>query len=194
MAKKISLKKNIDTSTNTLSKYKKGAKIVTSDGYTYILTTDYGKNIDERMKKALTPLDMLRRGIFSGKYINNDVKEFPKHWFSKSFHKLSPDFPDHNINEFKTKSRMSLKQWKMNKWIIPPDHKGWFQWYCRYFIGRRLPEIDEKQIKRWLSYKRHASQLKNAAIRENRVGDPSFRKKQRQSLLQWAWNPYYDMI
>ena len=194
MSKKDYLKTNIDNSRNNISLFKKGAVIVASNGYTYSLSNDYGKQIDKRMKYALKPIDMLKRGVFSGKYLNDDVKEFPKIWFSKSFNKLSPDFPDSNTNEFKIKSRMSLKHWKLKNWIIKPDDKGWFQWYCRYFIGRRLPNIDEKQIKRWVSYKRHASQLRNAAFRENRVGDPSFRKKQRQSLLQWAWNQYYDIM
>lgn len=180
---------------NRIGLYKKGRIVKTNSNYTYILKENYGRNIDIRLKNALRPSDMLNRGIFSGKYINDDVNEYPYKWYKDALlrGKLSPEKGNPYINEFQIKSRLSLKYWKKKGWIYGNDNKGWFQWYCRYFIGRRDPIIDEIQIKRWLSFKRHAVQLHKAAKRHNRVGDKTFRSKQRQSLLQWAWDPYIDL-
>jgi hypothetical protein len=164
--------------------YKPGKIIKSKDGFTYKLTAKYG-DVDERMKNAIPPDIMLKTGIFSGKYLNDDKKEFPKEWFDTA--KVSPNFHDININRFKVQSRLSLHTWKENGWIYGEDHKGWFQWWCRYYIGLRRQDIDEIQIKRWLSYKRHWSQLEKNLKLSKRWGDETFRPKQRQSLLQWAW-------
>lgn len=179
---------------NLLHMYVKGKLIKTNSKYSYILQENYGKNIDTRLKLALTPHNMLKRGVFSGKYVNDDVIEYPHTWYKYALlrNKLSPEKANPKINEFMVKSRLSLKYWIDKGWIYGDDNKGWFQWYCRYYIGRRDPKIDEIQIKRWLSFKRHAVQLQKAAKREDRIGDKTFRVKQRQSLLQWAWDPFID--
>ena len=158
--------------------------------YTYELKAKSGDI--SSMKNALSPKEMLQRGIFSGKYLNDCKKELPKSWFTKAKVTGVDLPPDSELNEFKIKSRLSLKEWRKRKWIIGNDPRGWFQWYCRYYRGRREPIIDEKQIKRFWSFKRHAAQLHKAAVKENRVGDPTFRPRQRQALLQWAWDPFID--
>jgi hypothetical protein len=180
------IKSNIKS--NRLSTYVIGKRIKARNGFKYILNEKYGK-VDKQIKKAIAPHRMLSLGVFSGKYLNDDVVEYPVEWFINAIkkNKLSPENKDCKINRFKVASRMSLQQWIKNGWIVGKDDKGWFQWWCRYYIGLRRPTIDEKQIKRWLAYKRHWSQLKKHISKSRKYKDPTFRAKQRQSLLQWGW-------
>ena len=142
------------------------------------------KEIYKIFKPQLTPKKMLELGVFGGSYFANaDIKEFPKEWFKKA--KISEQF-DVNINYFKIESGLSRKEWIDKGWIFKEDPLGWFQWYCRFKNGRRIPHIDEIQIKRWKAFKRHVT-----AIKKNcEEGDIHCRRKQRQAILQWAYNPY----
>ena len=135
-------------------------------------------------KPQLTPKRMLEMGVFGGSYFaDGSIKEFPKLWFTKA--KLSKNF-DININYFKIESGLSRKEWIEKGWIFKEDPLGWFQWYCRFTNGRRIPHIDEIQIKRWKNFRRHV-----LAIEKNcEKGDLGCRKRQRQAILQWAYNPY----
>jgi hypothetical protein len=153
-------------------------------GYSYTLSEPVGKNFDPEFKPQLTPIDMLELGVFEGKYITDCQNEFPKDWFKKA--KLSPNKPDILCNCFKVKSRQSLSVWRQKGWIIAPDPRGWFQWYCRYYMGRRLQKIDMIQIKRWKSFVRHKAQIEQNCF----TLDFTCRLKQRQALLQWAYNPF----
>ncbi len=151
-------------------------------GYAYELLAPTGKSFDEGFEPYLTPKEMLAMGVFEGKYINDCQNEFPKSWYRDA--KLS-DTPDPSINYFGIKSRQPLSVWQEKGWIYGPDPRGWFQWYCRYFLGRRLPEVDAIQIKRWRAFARHAGQ-----IRANcEPGDIHCRRRQRQALLQWSYDP-----
>jgi hypothetical protein len=126
---------------------------------------------------------MLELGVFEGHYLTDCQNEFPKDWFVKA--KLSLNYPDVHKNFFGVKSRLSLQVWKDKGWIIYPDVRGWFQWYCRYYMGRRIPELDGLQIKRWKAFKRHLAQVEQNCL----PFDLDCRKRQRQALLQWAYNP-----
>lgn len=163
-------------------------KIIVNDlmqqNYSYFLTEPMGENFAPSFKPELTPPEMLSFGVFEGKYLNDCKNEFPSFWFIKE--KLSPQKADINCNCFKVKSRQSLQIWQQKGWIIEPDVRGWFQWYCRYYMGRRIPLIDEIQINRWRQFKRHKSQIEKNCI----PYDINCRKKQRQALLQWAYNPF----
>jgi hypothetical protein len=151
--------------------------------YEYELAAPTGQRFAEDFAPAFTPAEMLRHGVFEGKYLNDCRDEFPASWFTKA--KLS-DTPDPTINCFGVKSRQPLSVWRQKGWIIGPDPRGWFQWYCRYYLGRRLPEVDGRQIKRWRSFARHAGQ-----IRANcEPHDLGCRPRQRQALLQWAYDPF----
>lgn len=153
-------------------------------GYTYELTEPVGENFSPLFKPELTPQQMLELGVFEGHYLNDCQNEFPHEWFVNA--KLSLETPDVNCNCFKVKSRQSLQEWQRKNWIIGPDVRGWFQWYCRYYMGRRIPFIDEVQIKRWCAFYRHVAQLKkNCAL-----ADFACRPRQRQAVLQWAYNPF----
>lgn len=151
--------------------------------YCYETTEPEGKNFAPNFKPELTPPQMLELGIFEGKYLNDCYQEFPKYWFDNA--KTSPQ-SNININCFKLKSRLSLQEWQKRGWIIYPDVRGWFQWYCRYYYGRRITQIDDIQIKRWISFKRHAAQI----YRNCPILDFNCRPRQRQALLQWAYNPF----
>lgn len=154
-------------------------------GYNYILSAPVGQAFAKDFTPELTPKQMLEMGVFEGKYLNDCQNEFPKEWFINA--KLSLEKPNYLINCFKIKSRQPLSVWKENGWIYGPDPRGWFQWYCRYYIGRRLPEIDEIQIKRWKAFRRHKAQIEKNCNK----GDTLCRPKQRQALLQWAYNPFF---
>ena len=143
------------------------------------------EQIYKLFKPQITPKKMLSLGVFGGSYFNKkQIKEFPKSWFKNA--KLSKNF-DVNLNRFKVKSGLSREHWIEKGWIFKEDPLGWFQWYCRYCNGRRISHIDEIQIKRWKNFKRHVS-----AIKKNcEPGDLSCRKKQRQAILQWAYDPFF---
>ena len=134
-------------------------------------------------KPQLTPKKMLELGVFGGAYFGLNIKEYPKSWFINA--KISKNF-DVNLNRFKAKSGLSRKEWQEKGWIFKQDPLGWFQWYCRFSNGRRIPHLDEIQIKRWKNFKRHV-----AAIEKNcEPIDLNCRRKQRQAILQWAYNPF----
>ena len=134
-------------------------------------------------KPQLTPKKMLELGVFGGSYFGLKIKEYPKSWFKNVM--ISKDF-NVNLNRFKVKSGLSREEWIEKGWIFKEDPLGWFQWYCRFCNGRRIPRIDEVQIKRWKNFRIHVS-----AIEKNcEKGDFWCRKRQRQAILQWAYNPF----
>ncbi|PID26764.1 MAG: hypothetical protein CR982_08535 [Candidatus Cloacimonadota bacterium] len=148
----------------------------------YYLTEPMGKNFDPEFKPELTPKEMLELGVFGGKYMTDCKDEFPKHWFENA--KLSPVKKDPSLNYFKVDASLPLKEWEKKGWIYPEDPRGWFQWYCRYYYGRRIADEDKRQIKRWKAIRRHIG-----AVRKNCIqGDLSCRPKQRQALLHWAYD------
>ena len=154
-------------------------------GYSYYLTEPIGENFDPRFKPELTPEKMLALGVFGGRYMTDCAAEFPTSWFSKA--KLSPDKYDPKLNFYGVRASQSLTIWIEKGWIYSEDPRGWFQWYCRYFMGRRIPEEDDRQIKRWYAIKRHIVQIrKNCA-----EGDLNCRKRQRQAVLHWAYDSRY---
>lgn len=152
-------------------------------GYRYQCVTRPGRDFTPGFEPAYSPAEMLEMGVFEGKYLNDCHKEFPAAWYKNA--RLSP-VPDVARNYFGVKSRQSLSVWRDKGWIYGPDPRGWFQWYCRYWMGRRLPEIDEKQIKRWRNFARHAGQIRKYCM----AGDVSCRPRQRQALLQWSYDPF----
>ncbi len=160
-------------------------KIIVNDlmqkDYVYFLTEPIGKHFHEDFKPELTPKQMLSLGIFGGKYMTDCKNEFPKDWFNNV--KLSPNFHNPKLNYFKINASKSLKYWMEKGWIYHEDPLGWFQWYCRYYMGRRCLD-DIRQIKRWKAMKRHISQIKKNCPK----GLIDCRRKQRQALLHWAYD------
>ena len=154
-------------------------------GYVYGYDAPMGLDFAADFTPELTPKQMLELGVFEGHYMTDCKAEFPLSWFEKA--KMSPEKPCIDCNFFKFKSRMSLETWRQKGWILEPDPRGWFQWYCRYYMGRRIDAIDQIQIKRWKAFKRHKAQIyKNCALYAL-----DCRQKQRQALLQWAYDPFF---
>lgn len=152
------------------------------DGYTYMCTEPMGEHFHPGFKPHLTPKEMLELGVFGGLYMTDCRKEFPKSWFTHA--KLSLDGKRHKeLNYFKVNASQSLTVWKEKGWIHEDDPRGWFQWCCRYYSGRRH-EDDERQIKRWRNFARHAHQVAHNCM----PGDLTCRPRQRQALLHFAYD------
>ncbi len=135
-------------------------------------------------KPQLTPKKMLELGVFGGAYFSKNIKEFPKDWFKKA--KLSKTF-DASMNRFKIAAGLSRKEWIDRGWIFKEDPLGWFQWYCRFKMGRRIAHVDRIQIKRWKAFgDRHIPAIKKNCDE----GDIQCRRRQRQAVLQWAYDPF----
>ena len=151
-------------------------------GYRYVLTAPTGRDFDPEFEPELTPQEMLELGVFAGKYMTDCRDEFPAAWFEKA--KLSPEKRDPSLNLFGVDASLPLSEWEKRGWIYPDDPRGWFQWYCRYFIGRRIGDEDARQIGRWKAMRRHAAQVRRNCF----AGDLSCRQKQRQAFLHWAYD------
>ena len=187
-----------------------------SKGYSYILQENPGENMDPEFKPYANPGEMLAAGVFEGKYLNDCLLEFPAEWFFNAIQldKLRPGEADVSVNLFGVDSRKPLSYWVESGWLpakagtpvtactpvtshkgkhpelsdkkINPDERGWFQWYCRYWMGRRIPVLDRIQISRWKAFVRHTGQIKANC----KPGDLECRPRQRQGIFQWAHNPF----
>lgn len=150
-------------------------------GYVYFRTKPMGKAFRAGFKPELTPKQMLELGVFGGKYMTDCREEFPASWFTRA--KLSPQRPRASLNHFGVNASQPLSEWRRKGWIHPDDPRGWFQWYCRYYAGRRS-EDDLRQIARWRAIRRHVAQLKKNC----KPRDLTCRRRQRQALLHWAYD------
>ena len=188
---------------------KGGGSMGLISGYSYVLEEEPGTNFEERFKPMFSPAEMLFMGVFEGKYLNDCTDEFPQEWFltAGAAGRLSPEGRNvERCNYFGVDSRQPLSVWKENKWAPKsgrhvsevkgrailadckknPDERGWFQWYCRYWMGRRMPELDAVQIGRWRSFARHAGAIKHRC----KPKDLDCSRRERQALLQWSYDPF----
>lgn len=149
--------------------------------YVYYRTEPVGENFAADFRPELTPKQMLELGVFGGKYMTDCAAEFPEDWFRDA--KLCRERHDPKLNFFGVNASQPLSEWKRKGWIYWEDPRGWFQWYCRYHMGRRCPD-DERQIRRWKAMKRHVAQIRVGCME----GDWGCRRKQRQALLHWAYD------
>ena len=161
------------------------AEVVVEDrmqsGYRYRRIAPWGANFDPGFAPELSPPEMLALGIFGGRYMRDCRGEFPDAWFAGA--RLAAGPADPALNHFGVLAGQPLSVWRAKDWIHADDPRGWFQWYCRYYSGRRM-EDDVRQIGRWRAFARHAAQVRRAC----EPGDPFCRPRQRQALLQWGYD------
>jgi hypothetical protein len=169
----------------SFEKTMKPKRIVVNDrmqkAYVYYLTEPEGENFHAAFRPQLTPQQMLQLGVFGGRYMTDCTAEFPAEWFDQA--KLCATRHDPALNYFGVNASQPLTEWRRQGWIHDDDPRGWFQWYCRYYLGRRSDD-DTRQIKRWRAMRRHLAQIQKNCPR----GDHSCRRKQRQALLHWAYD------
>lgn len=151
------------------------------EGYSYQLTEPIGRNYHPDFRPELTPKQMLELGVFGGKYMTDCKREFPDDWFESA--RLCSEKHDPKLNCFGINASQPLSVWRAKGWIHKDDPRGWFQWYCRYFMGRRCQD-DERQIARWRAIRRHIAQIQKHCAK----GDIHCRPKQRQAILHWAYD------
>ena len=160
-------------------------KIIVNDlmqtDYIYYRTEPVGENFHPEFAPELTPKEMLEMGVFGGKYLTDCQEELPESWFVSA--RLCHERHDPGLNFFGVNASQPLAVWREKGWIYHEDPRGWFQWYCRYYLGRRCAD-DGRQIKRWKGMKRHIAQM----VKHCAAGDLSCRRKQRQALLNWAYD------
>lgn len=188
-----------------------GTRTMALSSYSYRLAVEPGTSFDAGFEPELSPGEMLMLGVFEGRYLNDCIREFPAEWFLGALMtgSLSPQGADVAVNLFGVGSRQPLSVWRQNGWAPSegrlgraddhyhgalgdptknPDERGWFQWYCRYWLGRRIPELDRIQIARWRSFRRHRGGLHAGC--PSWSTDPHCRLRERQALLQWAYDPF----
>jgi hypothetical protein len=149
--------------------------------YVYYRTQPSGRSFDPGFEPDLSPREMLQLGVFGGRYMTDCVNEFPPSWFARA--KLCHERHDPELNFFGINASQPLAEWRRKGWIHPDDPRGWFQWYCRYYSGRRS-EDDARQIARWRAIRRHVAQIRKNCLR----GDLDCHRRQRQALLHWAYD------
>jgi hypothetical protein len=149
--------------------------------YEYVLTEPAGANFDPEFEPELTPRELLKLGVFGGKYMTDCTGEFPANWFANA--KLCSERHDPALNYFGVNASQPLSEWRRKGWLYHEDPRGWFQWYCRYYMGRRCPD-DARQIRRWKNMRRHVAQVRRNCERY----DLDCRRRQRQALLHWAYD------
>lgn len=198
---KVLKMKTLDEMTDILKEYgnndgdyKSGTKIIVHNkmqkDYEYELTENPGENFAADFKPRYTPSQMLKEGVFGGKYCNDQILEFPSSWYTDG--RFSPEGNNTLVNRFKAESRTPIQGWIKEKWLNPIDPRGWFEWYMRYYLGRRVEDdfqgqpYDRYQINRWKSFARHFGQVKANCD----ANDMTCRPAQRQALLQWSWPSY----
>ncbi|KAB2574495.1 hypothetical protein DBV05_g6854 [Lasiodiplodia theobromae] len=110
-----------------------------------------------------SPEEMLREGCFGGSYfrplyskalgitVADDWRELPAEWtagLDVGRYLTSPTY-DPEVNKYGVSCGQSIEEWEAAGWIAHEyDVRGWFQWYCRFWMGRRCDD-DERQIGRW---------------------------------------------
>ena len=164
-----------------------GGKIVTVNDkmqrhYRYARVAPVGHGFDPEFKPQLTPQEMLALGVFCGKYMTDCRKEFPASWFKGA--KLSAKRRDCSLNYFGVEASQPLSVWRKKGWIHPDDPRGWFQWYCRYYMGRRMP----KRTPARSSDGRRSGVMSRKSCQNCEPATPHCRPRQRQALLHWAYD------
>ena len=158
-------------------------------------------------RPRLSPEQMIRAGVFGGCYFNPsggkkgvkyprggipvDHNEYPKAWFEgvpeRKYISRRYCVP---TNKYGVKAGQDQTFWEEKGWVADQDPRGWFQWYTRFYLGRRT-EDDARQIGRWTGVTGPKGRWKRALM--NRIVDAGAAWDDarvspviRQTLLHWA--------
>lgn len=156
-------------------------------------------------KPNLTPKEVIQAGSFGGTYFRTILsgitgkkyvdawKEFPSDWFEGLDIKknVASQIIDASVNKYKVKAGGNLDMWESSGWITEIDPYGWFQWYCRFYLGRRTSD-DLRQIKRWLSSCGANGRFRTTLIRKIINAKVSYNDFNigavvRQGMLHWGY-------
>ena len=145
-----------------------------------------------------TPIEIIKEGAFGDTYFRDIYSNINKKWYKNSWKKFvylknidtkfyASDYYDVNVNKYGVKCGRSLRFWENKSWINKIDSYGWFQWYFRYWLGRRSKD-DKRQINRSKKIVRRFRGKLVKMIRNtgSRYGDFSISSKIRQILLHWG--------
>ena len=153
----------------------------------------------------LTPKQVIQAGTWGGCYFhprggkqgirgpcNITHEEFPQDWFAG----LKPDQYrsrryDKDRNKYGVVAGQDQAYWEEHGWIIPQDPRGWFQWYCRFYLGRRTKD-DARQISRWVGVagakgRWKTNLCKKCVYANKRWDDDTVSPVVRQTMLHWAY-------
>ena len=151
-------------------------------GYRYVLSAPVGRGFDPEFRPHLTPAEMLRLGVFGGKYMTDCRREFPKSWFARA--KLSPKGRDSALNFFGVDASQPLSEWRARAGSIRTIRAAGFSGIAAITWAAACRRRIARQIKRWKAIRRHVRQVQKNC----EPGDLTCRKRQRQALLHWAYD------
>jgi len=157
-------------------------------------------------KPNLSPHQILKMGAFGGTYFRpiyssvtkkhykseDVIKEYPKSWFKGiDIEKMVTSSKyDKKVNKYGVKCGSELEDWEKSGWMHEQDPYGWFQWYCRFYMGRRIKEEDDRQISRWLGLGRFKNRLYGMIEKKKGIeslNDITISPVIRQVLQHWAY-------
>ena len=145
------------------------------------------------------PVEIIREDAFGGTYFRDIYSGVTGEWYKKLWKKFDQlkdidqkfycsDYYDRSINRYSVKCRTSLRFWENKGCINETDPYSWFQWYFRYWLGRRLKD-NKKQIDRWKGIVSRfrgklVEMIKDAG---SKFDDYSISPKIRKILLHWGY-------
>ena len=146
-----------------------------------------------------TPIEVITEGAFRGTYFRDIYSGINGKWYKtswKEFDQLKDidqkcycsSYYDASFNKYNVKCGTSLRSWENKGWINEINPYGWFQWYFRYWLGRRSGD-DERQINR---RKKTVSRFRVKLVKMikdagGKFDEYSISRKIRQILLHWGY-------
>lgn len=151
--------------------------------------------MEEIFKPNLSPREIIERGAFGGSYFGIDIG-MEEEDYSTLFESLFKDLDKElylsskytpKRNKFKIRSGMGYGYWRDMGWMREQDPRGWFQWYCNYYLGRRSVD-DNRQIKRWNDFCGKEGRWRNNIYSKiYETGNWNTSPRVQQSLLHWGY-------